>query len=121
VPTHLYEAAALDGASAWRRLWNVTIPMMSPIIFFNLVLGVIGSFQAFTTVYLIYTPTGGGSAGPSDSGMLYLVYLYRNTFQYFRVGYAAALSWVLFSIIVLLTLFLFRIQRRWVYYESDAR
>jgi multiple sugar transport system permease protein len=121
VPTHLYEAAALDGASAWRRLWNVTIPMMSPIIFFNLVLGVIGSFQAFTTVYLIYTPTGGGSAGPSDSGMLYLVYLYRNTFQYFRVGYAAALSWVLFSIIVLLTLFLFRMQRRWVYYESEAR
>jgi multiple sugar transport system permease protein len=121
VPTHLYEAAALDGASAWRRLWNVTIPMMSPIIFFNLVLGVIGSFQAFTTVYLIYTPTGSGSAGPSDSGMLYLVYLYRNAFQYFRVGYAAALSWVLFMIIVLLTLFLFRMQRRWVYYESEAR
>jgi multiple sugar transport system permease protein len=121
VPTHLYEAAALDGASAWRRLWNVTIPMMSPIIFFNLVLGVISSFQAFTTVYLIYTPTGSGSAGPSDSGLLYLVYLYRNAFQYFRVGYAAALSWVLFLIIVLLTLFLFRVQRRWVYYESEAR
>lgn len=121
VPTHLYEAAALDGASAWRRLWNVTIPMMSPIIFFNLVLGIISSFQAFTTVYLIYTPTGSGSAGPSDSGLLYLVYLYRNAFQYFKVGYAAALSWALFVIIVLLTLGLFRLQRRWVYYESEAR
>jgi multiple sugar transport system permease protein len=121
VPTHLYEAAALDGASAWRRLWNVTIPMMSPIIFFNLVLGVISSFQAFTTVYLIYTPTGSGSAGPSDSGLLYLVYLYRNAFQYFRVGYAAALSWALFLIIVALTVILFRLQRRWVYYETEAR
>ena len=121
VPTHLYEAAALDGASTWRRLWNITIPMMSPIIFFNLVLGIISSFQAFTTVYLIYTPTGGGSAGPSDSGLLYLVYLYRNAFEYFRVGYAAALSWALFLIIVLLTLILFRLQRRWVYYESGLR
>ena len=121
VPTHLYEAAALDGASAWRRLWNVTIPMMSPIIFFNLVLGIITSFQAFTTVYLMYTPTGGGSAGPSDSALLYLVYLYRNAFQYFKVGYAAALSWVLFVIIVALTIAVFRLQRRWVYYESELR
>jgi multiple sugar transport system permease protein len=121
VPTHLYEAAALDGASAWRRLWNVTIPMMSPIIFFNLVLGIITSFQAFTTVYLMYTPTGGGSAGPSDSALLYLVYLYRNAFQYFEVGYAAALSWVLFVIIVALTFAVFRLQRRWVYYESELR
>jgi multiple sugar transport system permease protein len=121
VPTHLYEAAALDGASAWRRLWNVTIPMMSPIIFFNLVLGVINSFQAFTTVYLLYTPSGSSSVGPSDSAMLYLVYLYRNAFQYLRVGYAAALSWALFLIIVVLTLLLFRLQRRWVFYETEAR
>jgi multiple sugar transport system permease protein len=121
VPTHLYEAAALDGASAWRRLWTVTIPMMSPIIFFNLVLGVINSFQAFTVVYLLYSPSGSSSVGPSDSGMLYLIYLYRNAFQYLRVGYAASLSWVLFLIIVALTLALFRVQRRWVYYETEAR
>lgn len=121
VPTHLYEAAELDGASAWNRLWNITIPMMSPIIFFNLILGIIASFQAFTIVYLIYTPTGSGSAGPSDSALLYLVYLYRNAFQYFRVGYAASLSWALFLIIVALTLLVFRLQRRWVYYETDLR
>lgn len=122
VPTHLYEAAELDGANAWNRLRNITIPMMSPIIFFNLILGIIGSFQAFTTVYLIYTPTGGsGSAGPSNSALLYLVYLYRNAFQYFRVGYAAALSWALFLVIVILTLIMFRLQRRWVYYETEAR
>jgi multiple sugar transport system permease protein len=94
---------------------------MSPIIFFNLVLGVINSFQAFTVVYLLYSPSGSSSVGPSDSGMLYLIYLYRNAFQYLRVGYAASLSWVLFLIIVALTLALFRVQRRWVYYETEAR
>ncbi|MGH2530852.1 MAG: carbohydrate ABC transporter permease [Thermomicrobiales bacterium] len=122
VPAHLYEAAQLDGANAWQRFRQVTIPMMSPVIFFNLILNIIGSFQAFTIVYLIYTPTGGsGSVGPSDSAMLYLVYLYRTGFQYFRVGDAAALSWMLFLVIVALTLVTFRFQRRWVYYEADVR
>lgn len=121
VPAHLYEAAEIDGASWWNRFRDITVPMMSPVIFFNLILGIIGSFQAFTVVYLLYTPTGSGSAGPSDSGLLYLVYLYRNAFQYFRVGYAAALSWVLFLIIMGLTFIMFRTQNRWVYYETDAR
>jgi multiple sugar transport system permease protein len=121
VPTHLYEAAEIDGATSWRRFWNITIPMLSPVIFFNLILGIIGSFQAFTVVYLIYTPTGTGSAGPSNSAMLYLVYLYRNAFQYFRVGYASALSWVLFLVIVSLTVFMFKLQKRWVFYETEAR
>lgn len=121
VPTHLYEAAEIDGASWWNRFRDITVPMMSPVIFFNLILGIIGSFQAFTVVYLLYTPTGSGSAGPSDSGLLYLVYLYRNAFQYFRVGYAAALSWVLFLIIMILTFITFRTQNRWVYYETEAR
>lgn len=121
VPTHLYEAAELDGAGWWRRLINITFPMMSPIIFFNLILGIIGSFQAFATVYLIFTPGGGsGEVGPSNSAMLYLVYLYRNTFNYFRVGYGAAMSWVLFVIIVTITLVMFALQKKWVFYETEG-
>lgn len=118
MPGHLYEAAEIDGANAWLRFRHITVPLMSPIIFFNLILGIIGSFQVFTVVYLIYTPTGTGSAGPSNSGLVYLIYLYRNAFQYFNVGYAAALAWVLFLIIVTLTLIMFRLQRHWVYYET---
>jgi len=119
VPTHLYEAAEIDGANFWHKFRHITIPMMSPIIFFNLILGIINSFQVFTIVYLIYTPTGSGSAGPSDSALFYMVYLYRNAFQYFKVGYAAALSWVLFLIIVVLTYLMFKFQHRWVYYEAE--
>jgi len=122
VPTHLYEAAEIDGASAWRRFRDVTLPMMSPVIFFNVILSLIASFQVFTIVYLIFTPTGTQSAGPDNAALFYLVYLYRNAFQYFNVGYAAALSWILFLIIVSLTLLMFRLQNRWVYYEAgDAR
>ena len=122
VPQSLYEAAELDGAGWWRRLMNITIPLMSPIIFFNLILGIIGSFQAFATVYLIFTPGGGaGEVGPSNSAMLYLVYLYRNTFNYFRVGYGAALAWVLFLIIVTITIIMFLLQRKWVFYETEGR
>ena len=120
LPQEYYEAAEIDGAGTWRQFRHITVPMMSPIIFFSLVLGIITSFQVFTIVYLIYTPTGQGSAGPEDSGMLFMVYLYRNAFQYFNVGYAAALSWLLFLVIVALTWLMFRLQHRWVYYEADA-
>lgn len=119
MPQQLYEAAEIDGAGTLRQFRHITVPMMSPIIFYNLVLGIIGSFQVFTIVYLIYTPTGTGSAGPEDSGLLYMVFLYRNAFQYFNVGYAAALSWLLFLVIVGLTVVMFRLQRRWVYYEAE--
>jgi multiple sugar transport system permease protein len=119
LPQHLYEAAEIDGAGTIGQFRHITVPMMSPIIFYNLVLGIIGSFQVFTIVYLIYTPTGSGSAGPEDSALMYMVFLYRNAFQYFNVGYAAALSWLLFLVIVGLTLVMFRLQRRWVYYEAE--
>jgi multiple sugar transport system permease protein len=119
LPQQLYEAAEIDGAGTIGQFRHITVPMMSPIIFYNLVLGIIGSFQVFTIVYLIYTPTGTGSSGPEDSALMYMVFLYRNAFQYFNVGYAAALSWLLFLVIVGLTLVMFRLQRRWVYYEAE--
>jgi multiple sugar transport system permease protein len=119
LPQQLYEAAEIDGAGTFGQFRHITVPMMSPIIFYNLVLGIIGSFQVFTIVYLIYTPTGTGSSGPEDSALMYMVFLYRNAFQYFNVGYAAALSWLLFLVIVGLTLVMFRLQRRWVYYEAE--
>lgn len=121
MPQELYDAASIDGAGMRRQFRHITVPLMSPIIFFSLVLGIITSFQVFTVVYLIYTPTGTGSAGPQDSGLLYMVYLYRNAFQEFNVGYAAALSALLFLLILLLTFVMFRFQRRWVYYEADVR
>lgn len=119
IPQHLYEAAELDGAGWWAKFRHITIPMSSPIIFFNLIMGIISSFQVFTLVYVIFTPTGQeGSVGPENSALVYLIYLYRNAFQYFRMGYAASLAWILFLIIMVLTALMFRFQRSWVYYEG---
>src|SRR5690606_4495048 len=102
IPQELYEAADVDGATAWKKLWHITIPQMSPIIFFNLVMGIIGTFQVFTQAYLI---TNGG---PNNATLFYVLYLYRNAFEWFEMGYAAALAWVLFVIILLLTLLVFK-------------
>ncbi len=106
-----YEAAKIDGAGRWAQLIHVTIPMMSSVIFFNLVLGVINSFQVFTAGYLI---TDGG---PQNATLFYVLYLYRNGFEYLKMGYAAALSWVLFFIILIFTLIIFRTVGRRVYYQ----
>jgi multiple sugar transport system permease protein len=121
VPQHLYEAAEVDGAGRWHRFWHVTLPMTTPIIFFNLVIGIIQSFQVFTLVYALFAndpTTSTGSAGPENAGLVYVLYLYRNAFQYFKNGYASAMAWVLFVIIMLLTALAFRTQGRWVFYES---
>lgn len=115
VPATLYEAAQLDGAGRWSRFRHVTLPMISPVIFFNLVVSLIGSFQVFTVAYIA---TGGG---PENSTLFYLLYLYRNGFEYFRMGYASALAWVLFLIIALFTVVQFRLSRRWVYYEVEKK
>jgi multiple sugar transport system permease protein len=115
IPQHLYEASEIDGANWWHRFWAVTVPMMTPTIFFNLIVGLIGSFQVFATAYVA---TGGG---PVNSTLFYLLYLYRSGFQDFRMGYASALAWVLFLLVLLLTLLLFRSSRFWVYYESVGR
>ncbi|HMN42305.1 MAG TPA: sugar ABC transporter permease [Phycisphaerales bacterium] len=106
-----YEAAKIDGAGRWAQMVHVTIPMMSSVIFFNLILGLINSFQVFTAGYLI---TNGG---PQNSTLFYVLYLYRNGFQYLKMGYAAALSWVLFFIILILTVVVFKTVGKRVYYQ----
>jgi len=113
VPRHLHEAAAMDGAGAWRTFWRVTLPMLSPTIFFNLVLSVISTFQTFTSAYV---STDGG---PLDSTLFYVLYIFRQAFQFFNMGYASALAWVLFVIVLVLTLLIVRSARAWVYYEGE--
>jgi multiple sugar transport system permease protein len=114
IPTEIYEAASIDGASALRRLINITIPMMTPVLFLQLVLGFIGSFQVFTAAYVM---TRGG---PGNASLFYVLYIYRNAFEYLEMGYACALSWVLTIVIVAITLLLFWSARFWVYYEAET-
>lgn len=114
VSQSLYDAAAVDGANSWRKFWSVTIPMLTPTIFFNLVLGIIGSFQVFTTAFII---TNGG---PAESTLFYALYLYNEAFVNLHMGYAAALAWVLFLIILLITVVQLLMARRWVYYEGGS-
>jgi len=112
VPRSLYEAATVDGANAFRRWWNITIPMCSPVIFFNLVMAFIGGWQTFTLPWLLT------QGGPNRATEFYAINLYRNAFSYMRMGKACALAWVLFLIVVLFTVILFRTTGRWVYYEG---
>ncbi len=113
VPRSLYEAATVDGANAWQRFINVTIPLSSPVILFNLIMGFIGSFQEFTLPWLL---TNGG---PAASTEFYSLHLYRTAFQNLRMGTASALAWILFVIIVAFTVILFRTSGRWVYYGGE--
>jgi multiple sugar transport system permease protein len=113
VPAHLYEAAMLDGANSWSKFRHVTVPMISPSIFFTLVIGFIGSFQVFTQAYVM---TGGGPAG---STLFYVLYLYRYAFEQFKLGYASALAWLLFLVIVALTFIQFKLSSKWVYYGGQ--
>lgn len=115
IPAELYEAAELDGAGAWRKTWHVTLPMLTPTIFFNLVLGVIGAFQYFTTAFVLAR----GGEGPAGSLLFYALLIYRNAFSYFKMGYASALSWLLFAFVFLLTFIIFKTSGRWVYYEGE--
>lgn len=110
-----YEAARLDGASVWQQFRKVTLPLLSPVMFFNLILGTIGAFQVFTTAYVM---TGGG---PNNGSLFYALYLFRNAFEYFKLGKASAMAWLLFVFLLFLTLIQFAISRRWVHYEGDAK
>jgi multiple sugar transport system permease protein len=113
IPQHLYEAADIDGANWWSRFWNVTIPMLTPYIFFNLIMGTIGVLQTFETVYIM---TGGG---PVDSTLVPVLYLFNSAFAYFKMGYASALAWILFVIVLVLTVIQLKIAPRWVHYEGE--
>ena len=121
VPATLYEAASLDGASSVRQFFHITLPMLSPYIFFNLIMGTIGALQTFETAYILGNTGGGQTTGPDDSLLVPVVYLFNNAFQYFKMGYASALAWILFIIILGLTLGQLKLAPRWVHYESDAK
>ena len=112
IPSVLYEAASVDGASQWRKFRHVTIPMITPIIFFNLVLQLIGAFQAFTPAYVV----SGGTGGPANSTLFYTLYLYQQGFTRFNMGYASAMAWVLLLVIALFTAINFLFARFWVHY-----
>lgn len=115
IPTELYEAAEIDGAGRFRQFRAITVPLISHVTFFNLVLGIIGALQNFTDAFVI---TDGG---PNNATLFLTVYLYRNAFQYLKMGYAAAVAWVLFLIVLVLTLAVFRSSPIWVYYETERR
>ncbi|HVC35388.1 MAG TPA: sugar ABC transporter permease [Chloroflexota bacterium] len=114
IPQELYEAASIDGADFWSRFWGVTLPMLSPVIFFNLVVGIIGSFQIFTTVFII----SNGQGGPSNSTLFLVLYLYQNGFVFFKMGYASLIAWVLFLIVLIFTGIQFLAAKKWVHYEG---
>jgi multiple sugar transport system permease protein len=114
IPAHLYEAAQLDGARIWHQFRHVTLPMLSPTIFFNLVMGTIGALQTFETVYVLTD----GQGGPVDSTLVPVLYLFNNAFKFFKMGYASALAWLLFWIILALTLVQLALAPRWVHYEG---
>ena len=113
VPRSLYEAATVDGANLWHRFRNVTVPLTSPIILFNLIMGLIVAFQEFTVPWLLT------EGGPMNSTEFYLIHLYRNAFEYLRMGKASALAWILFLIIVVFSLIIFKSSARWVYYGGE--
>ncbi len=113
IPGELYEAAAIDGAGSVRQFFTVTLPLLSPTIFFNLVLSVITTFQSFTSAFVA---TNGG---PLDSTLFLVLYIYRQAFEFFHMGYAAALAWVLFAVVMVFTLLLMRSQKFWVFYLGE--
>jgi len=114
IPQTLYDAAHVDGANRWHRFRAVTIPMLSPVILFNLVLGVIASFQIFTSAFLLTS-----DGGPEQSTLFSVLYLYRLGFEQFKMGYASAYAWVVFLVIMVFSLLQLRLARSWVYYEGE--
>jgi multiple sugar transport system permease protein len=117
VPTSLYDAAKIDGASTLQEFFHITLPMTSPVIFFNLVMGLISTFQYFTQAYM----ASGGTGGPARSTLFYNLYLYLNAFLYNQMGYASAMAWILFVLVLVLTVIVFRTSLFWVYYEGQVR
>lgn len=115
IPQELYESASIDGAGRWQQFWGITLPLLTPIIFFNLVMQTIGGFKVFTQAFIV---TGGA---PLDTTLFYSLYLYNRAFVSFQMGYAAAMAWVMLGVIAVLTAISFKLSSYWVYYETDVR
>jgi multiple sugar transport system permease protein len=114
IPGELYEAAKIDGANRWQEFWKITLPLLTPSILFNLVFGIIMTFQSFTSVFVA---TNGG---PLNSTLFYVLYLYRKAFEHLAMGYASALAWILLLIVLTCTVAIFRTSGRWVFYRGQA-
>jgi len=115
IPTQLYEAAEIDGANSWQEFWKITIPLLTPTIFYQLIIGIIGAWQIFTQAYVMT------QGGPNYASLFYVLYIYFNAFVWFKMGYACALAWILFMIILVCTVLVFRSSLYWVYYEAERR
>jgi multiple sugar transport system permease protein len=112
VPRSLYEAAQIDGGGSWAQFRHVTLPLISPVVMFNLVMGIIFSFQIFTNAFLMT------QGGPANTTLFTVLYLYQVAFEQFRIGYASAIAWVLFMVILVFTLVQWKLADHWVYYEG---
>jgi multiple sugar transport system permease protein len=123
VPVHLYEAAAMDGAGPWRRFFTITLPMISPALFFTFIVLTIAGLQVFTEVYTAYFSPGEGSAGAAnpDAALMNVVYLFRQAFEFFNMGFASAMAWLLFVIIMIVTGIQFVVSRRFVFYQGESK
>lgn len=116
VPPELTEAAQLDGATRNQQFWRISVPMVTPILFFNLITGMIAAFQVFSQVYVLTD----GTSGPDNASLMVVPYIYDSAFRYYHMGYASALAWVLFIVIVGLSAIVMKSSSRWVFYESDV-
>ena len=116
IPQEYYESAEIDGASSFRKFTGITLPLMTPTIFFTLVMGIISTFQVFSVIFVLTD----GMGGPINSTLVLLIYLYRNAFSFFRMGYSSAMAWVLFTIILVLTIIQFKTAKKWVFYGVES-
>ena len=121
VPQHLYEAAAIDGAGPWRRFFQITLPMISPALFFTFIVLTIAGLQTFTEVYTAYFGAGSTGAESPDAALMNVVYLFRQAFEFFNMAFASAMAWLLFAMIMVVTAVQFVISRRFVFYQGDKR
>ena len=114
IPVDMYEAASLDGASKWRQFWKITLPLLTPVVFFNFIIQTIEAFKSFTPAFII----SGGTGNPINSTLFYTLYLYQEAFSFFRMGYASALAWILLAIVGFFTAFSFLTSKYWVHYDD---
>ena len=121
IPAEFYEAAELDGASPIAQYYRITLPLLTPVIFFNLINGLIGALQVFTQIYIMTGTGGANMGGPNNASMMIVPYLFNNGFRFYKMGYASAIAWILFVLVMILTLLVFRSSSAWVYYETEVR